>query len=131
MTAEQESRERKFLRMNRGLVMSYRKISTGGGELTWNMTWLDDLGLGGCAFKTDQPYAAGEQLELRIKLPGVEELMRFIGKVVSRPDEESLAEEKKYGTYKIRVTFLEMDKKKQGELARLIAFHNQRQAGGS
>ncbi|MBI3321131.1 MAG: PilZ domain-containing protein [Candidatus Omnitrophica bacterium] len=62
-----ESEHRRGPRIPRTFVVRYRTPQS--GQLSWGMSTLRDLSSSGARFLSEQPFAVGALLELKLRLP--------------------------------------------------------------
>lgn len=116
--------QRRYQRITRGFFLHFRPWRL-RKTIGWNVSAVHDIGMGGCAFQSNEFYPVGEILEIQIKLPGVDEPMHFLGevKVLSRARNKTGSQEKNLDIHKLQVAFIEMDLKRRQDLADIIEFH--------
>jgi hypothetical protein len=107
---------RKFKRIKKKFLLSFRDlpIDSNRRDSGWDMAHMENLGPEGLLFKVDKTFKLGTLLELKLKLPFVEEPIRCIGKVLRvEPQPSSIL-------VNIAVAFMEMVKGGKEGISKIV-----------
>lgn len=82
--------KRRYPRISWNFTIRFRP--QGQKDIPWQTSTVKNIGEGGCFFYSDSKYPVGQELEIEVRDPVFEEVIRFCGRV-ERSDDEGVAVE--------------------------------------